>query len=196
MIEEYKSSSWHDFRQRYQNTYGWYQSDSGKRVLVRVEKVAESSLSFIDREDNVYTALPDKGNQFQFIPVEKGLHNTENGVVMCERKTARQFQRGLCAANTVLKNLSLNGSIAVEFSSVENIFHNGVNDYLSRFKKNPKMDVALNDTFGIVNGTIMLYNLRIGTFTDSKLLLNTNLFAQEVQDLVQKLELPFIVEVK
>jgi len=200
MREEYKSEEWADFRQRYEGTYGWYEREEGKSpLLVRLDVVRENSLSFVDASGFIYTAIPDKGNNFQFIPVERGVYNLNNDVVFCQRIPARQWRRGMCQANTAF--VSMTGTqkyTGPSFPLLEQIFNPkpGAKTVLDNFMKSFEGIAALNHTFSIIKNNVHCFNIVIGSYTKGQILLDDKLFCQELNDLVRDMHLPIRVEVK
>lgn len=195
MREEYKANEWRDFKQRYEGTYGWYETDSGKKVLVLLTEVTDKELRFIDKSENSYTAIPDKGNTFQFLPIERGVHNITGDIIYCERIPARQWRRGLHISNTRMTSLLSNKHRAPDFGILEQIFEQKDDSLLRAFQKNGTGSAALNSTFSIVGKAVKCYSINIGTFLKGKITLDNPLFHQEICDVVRDLQLPITVEV-
>lgn len=197
MLEEFKLSSWGDFSKRYNKTFGWYLSDKGPKLLVQVGEVSSAGTKFYGAEGQEYFALPDKGNVFEFLPVERGLYNIARGVVLCQRVPARQWRRGLHRDNTQIKLMDAGSfsSLDITFDLLAEIFT--APDYdnaIQQFLKGKRVSVAFNSMFGCLkNGTFLLFGSKIGTYNKDVIELDSDLFFQEVSDLVRDKKLPYKV---
>jgi len=200
MIEEFKSEGWRDFSQRYKDTYGWYLTDTGRKVLVQLVDVNDTTLKFAGKEGQTYTAIADKGNCFEFLPLERAVHNTPTHVYYCSRVPARQWRRGVHQANTSITNL-LGGGWAggekLSFDLLEQIFQeNNPTDYIQSFLSGDRVGLALNSMFAMGKNRVYLYNRVIGEYKNRSITLSNHLFSQEINDLVRDLALPYKVELK
>ncbi len=200
MIEEFKSSGAADFRQRYKDTYGWYLTDSGRKVLVQLVDVGENQLKFQGKDGESFTALADKGNRFEFIPLERALYNTPSTVVYCTRVPARQWRRGIHSANTRIVNLQsgiMGSGVPIDFKILSEILHpEDVSTYVSDYLAKRRDAVALNPMFAFTKETVYLYQRRIGTIMGDTIALTENLFKQEISDLCRDLQLTYKVVIK
>jgi len=199
MIEEFKSDGWRDFAQRYKETYGWYLTDTGRKVLVQLVDVSETTLKFAGKEGQTYTALADKGNRFEFLPLERAVYNTPKDVYYCSRVPARQWRRGVHNANTSITNLLGGGwgGEKLSFDLLEQIFQESTpSDYIPSFLSGAREGLALNSMFAMGKNRVFLYNRVIGEYKNGTITLTNDLFAQEISDLMRDLVLPYKVEVK
>jgi hypothetical protein len=197
MIATFESKGWRDFAQRYATTYGWYHTDSGKKVLVRVDEVNERTVQFVDKDEMRYSAVCDKGNIFEFIPAERGVHNLSNGdVVIAERIAARQWKRGLCRDNTSFISLSGQGRIDFTFEVIEEIF--SPKPYLAEldsFIEGKRDCVALNPFISFIKHRVFVYDRHEGNLSkkDKTITMVNPTYSQEVRDIVRDSFLDYIV---
>ena len=193
--EEFKSDSSRDFHARYGGTFGWYERAIDDRLLVQLKESDQMSLHFEDQNGIKYEAQADKGNVFCFIPVERKLHNVDGDVWMTSRIPARQWKRGMCAANTRIHSLSDNRKLPVNFSTISNLFANSTEQERA-FRKGMAVNIAISDSFAIVGSKVYLYDIEIGVFKKEQIVLNDNLFIQEVKDVVSRNKYDITVLVK
>lgn len=199
MIEEYTANGSRDFQQRYKDTYGWYITDKGNKVFVKLSEVGTTALKFVDAKENVYTALADKGNRFEFIPLERGLFNSasEDAVVYCQRVPARQWRRGIHQQNTSLTKIGGAYNLEVNFKSLLDIMEAHANKvYVNQWKQGGRHTAAFNPMFGVVNRALYNYNRIIGSLDKKRIVLDNSLFLQEVMDIVQEYDLKLEVHTK
>lgn len=196
MKEEFKSDFWSDFRQRYQGTYGWFEKDNHEKLLVYLRQVDEDRLSFQDKDGFKFTANADQGNTFTFIPVVRGCFNYgENGVVVTRRLPARMWKRGVCDENTSIFSLDKQRALSVTFPTLEGVFGNKPNTAFARFKQTLTGNAAIDNVFSVVGDGLYLYENRIGEYANREFTLTSDLFQQEVNDLVNRHHFPIIVSV-
>lgn len=190
MKEEFVEEHWKDFQQRYQGTFGWFEKSAGNQVLVSLVKITPEALSFNDKAGFKYTAHPDKGNIFTFLPVEKGVYLTEeHGVVYVSRIPQRQWKRGICIDNTSIHSLTTSQQCEVSFSLLESIFN-----------QTPMLHVTENNrvfdrVFSTTRNKLFVYNKEIGSMDITSIVLQDRLFLQEVNDMVRNCHLPHMVTV-
>ncbi len=188
-IEEFTSNGARDFRQRYQGTYGYFTTDSGKRILVFMASVDEYKTTFVDAAGVEYTAIADKGICFEFIPLEKRLFIFEDGLCLASRRPARQWQRGICAANSRMDELSYMIGHDITFKSVKaydtRVFANSMENL-------GRQPILINKMMGVSkNLGLYLYNTKIGEVVSSgnKILIRNKAFLQEVIDSTKHLNI-------
>lgn len=194
MKAEYTREGWRDFSQRYSGTFGWYEGKEGP-VLVRLESVDESSLYFKDVSGMGYTAHPSRGNVFSFLPVIKGSYLYDGDVVVVERRPARQWKRGICIENTLIRNLKGN-EYEVGFPILQKLFSGEEDRSVLKFKNDGTLPMLLSNQFSVGKDYgIYLYNTLIGEvdLDNKKVKLEENLFQQEIEDLVTKHSLGWAV---
>lgn len=197
MKELFSADTWSDFRQRYANTYGWYEKDNGEQVLVQVTSVNERSTTFVDKNGLTYYANADKGNAFHFIPVQKGLGYYDKDIICVSRTPARQWKRGICLDNTRLRNISQQTSMDLSHKLLESFLDKEkIKGRLEEFKKSFTGHVILNSFLSLTNN-VMIYENIIGKFIkkDRKITLNNDVFQQEVLDALKYNGLDITVEV-
>jgi hypothetical protein len=196
MKEEFVGAAWKDFQQRYHNTFGWFHKEDGTQLLVKLVAVEKDKLRFIDKRGIDFYASPDKGNEFTFIPVERGVYDTDEGILFVRRVAVKQYRRGICVENTFIRSLSSRERFDVTFPILEKIFGEPSSNLLDLFRAKLAGDVVFDNVFSIVNNKLYLYDTVIGTYANTTLTLGSKLFKQEVSDLITKLQLPLLVEVK
>lgn len=197
MKEEFKSNGWKDFAQRYSDTYGWYETETKNRILVKLEVSNPELLTFYDEKGMTYYAKPDQGNVFEFIPVTRGVYQYNNSVIYVSRKPARQWKRGICSVNTTLFDLVNQNYVDVNFNNIACIFGNKDTHILNKFKKDMSPPyVCLNEMFSLVDSSLMVYNTLVGKFNRDKreIKMSVPIFKQEVQDLFRSLSMEVVVE--
>jgi hypothetical protein len=197
MIEEFKSDTLADFRQRYQGCYGWFEKSPEQRILVVLDSV-DFALKFRDKTGMVFSANPDKGNKFSFLPVEKGVHWAGGRVVLCNRIPARQYRRGICADNTSIYQLTTTHTLHPSFDLLETIFGEDENQSIDEFRTAYKGNVVLDKMFSIVDNRVYLYAHLLGVYTPEKqaITLNQTIFFQEIYDTVTRNKLDLEITVK
>lgn len=182
-----------DFHQRYAGTIGWLLRDD-KRKLVYVSDVTREYVYFEDITGFRFNLKADSGIYFEFIPVDRGWFNAKSGkVYMLERHPARQWRRGVCPGNTYIYQLTtkLNARMGITLSHMSDIFEDNDPTIPKNWSKYP---LAISKHFAIGGDkTLYFYNRVIGKVDDTKLVLESDLFYQEVSDQVRRKELPFKV---
>lgn len=100
MFEKFTTVDAHDFRQRYQGTYGFFRRGDF-RQLAKLRTI-DGVVKFCDKDGIEYTLNPDSPNDvgFEFLPPKAGWHNTASGAWLVTRLAARQWLRGICSRNT------------------------------------------------------------------------------------------------
>ena len=196
MKEEFNSAYWSDFRQRYQGTYGWWETDKKERLLVYLREVGEERVIFQNKDGFKFTAIADQGNSFTFLPVVRGCFNyLDDGVVVTRRRPARMWKRGVCEENTDIISLATGKTLGVNFQTLEGIFGDKTNTALARFKQTLTGNAAIDNVFSVVGNKLFLYENQIGSYANREFTLTSDLFQQEVNDLVNRHHLPIIVSV-
>ncbi len=185
MKEEFKSAGWKDFQQRFQGTFGWFETANKRPMLVQLTKVSDTRLLFTNKDGMEMIANPDKENVFTFIPVERGVYDTGKTVVYVERIPNRQWKRGICDENSKIIDLETNDQLRCSFELLESIF-----------SKPSSRGVVFNNIVAFIGDTVYLYNRVIGTKDKKAITLSDNLFEQEVSDIVRDHKLNLEVRVK
>lgn len=185
--EEFKSGTIRDFNARYGETFGWYEKESGDRLLVKLLSTDSATLTFTDHLGIRYTAEADMGNVFCFIPVERKMFNMGDDVWCTSRKNARQWKRGMCSSNTEIYSFLRRDWMAISFENVLRLYQDKPGlQQVANFKQGKWDNVALSDTFAIVGNKVFVYHSDIGTYKDGKIKLTNDLFVQEVKDAVRR----------
>lgn len=166
-LEEFTSGGSRDFRQRYNDVFGFFPKGDGTDVLVRVTDVSDTSMRFVDERGISYTAYADQGVVFRFIPVTKKLFFFEDKLVLASRNPARQYQRGICQANTRFNTITNGGVLDIDFDTIKAyIAEKGV----------------LNKFLAFEGNRLYLYSQLIGIKQGDSIVLENSLFRQEVLD--------------
>lgn len=194
MREEFTSGGARDFQQRYQGTYGWY-SNEGKRLLVSLDHVGNGVVVFTGPNKEKYSANADQGIGFEFLPVERGLHNVDDDMFYMQRKVAKMYKRGICPENTQLYSFSMRDYMRIQHNTLEKVFvPPKVEVEVARWAEGKRTNVAFSNQFGVYDNKVYLYNQEIGT-VDKKKFTVQKLFAQEIKDIVRDFGLSYTVEV-
>ncbi len=174
----------HDFSQRYAQTYGWLINEN-KRDFVYITEVGGNACYFTKGSDVLYHAVIDSNVFFEFIPVDKGWFNTNDGkLIFLQRHPARQFKRGIAEGNTNAFTPD-NRVTKLSYKLLSTIFVDGFDNWahtdLSKIG-------AISKHFAVTDkeGTIMMYNAPIGKFINGVIVLNDDLFKQELQDTLRR----------
>lgn len=184
MKDSLTTSNSGDFSQRYAGTYGWLHLE-GKREFVYVADVDNRRCYFNKAGDVQYHANADTGVIFEFIPVDKGWFNTTDGkLYFLQRRPARQFKRGIAETNTGVFDDRMR-QVKLTYKLLATIFEDGFDAWSHKTLARPG---ALSKHFAITdnNGTIMLYDAKIGQVVDGVVVLENNLFLQELQDTLKR----------
>lgn len=202
MKEEFTSAGSRDFRQRYEQTFGWYTSESQQRILVMLESVSEAGVKFRDSRKNQYTALPDVGNQFEFLSPVKRLFAVKDDIYLIQRRAARQFQRGVSSSNTTIIKLPIGVPVSVNFSNVAAAFTPTVRVGFERkwaaYEEGMRNSMLLSDLFAVCQDNLFLYKEVVGKVDRKakKIVLTDGTFRQEVADVLRDNGINYSVEVE
>jgi hypothetical protein len=198
MLDSLTTRNYADFKRRYQGTYGFYIKDDGSRVLVQVTSVGNITAKFMDVRGIEYSANADRDVMFDFIPINKGLfngHSFMGSVLFLYRVPARQWQRGISDANTVLQafNKGRWHVQELQFAWLNAMFDPTLAE---RDKwqvpyenyKNGKIDVvALSKHFAVSTDNVYFYNNSIGTIKDRRIIeLGNPMVMQELSDMISR----------
>lgn len=221
MFEKFTSEDAHDFRQRYQGTYGWFKRKD-KKLLVKLTTVdsdgfGEKVVHFADKDGVPYTLRADSADEsvgFEFIPPKTLYHNTSDGVAyLLTRVPARQYLRGICDRNTRIRSVGGN-IVPIDFFSLLLLYDGKVTplEAMETAFENSKKDVkkehsfalsgqfAVNLTRGAVYclgagiGYANVATLPSGELQLSILLEDVSLWGQEVRDAINRAGISGVVE--
>lgn len=194
MIDSLTSDNRRDFRQRYQGTFGWFLKANKIPLFVYVKTVTDSAVYFTDLSGHEWHANVDSDLKFEFIPVNHGFFNGALDVYYLERVPARQWQRGISAANTRIWS-GTRGWVGVEMKTLAEIFVNplSLNEALDLYLKGDRACVALSKHFALLKNQLCFYLRKIGVRDDHRIALTSSLVRQEFMDTIRRNSLPFQV---
>ena len=175
-----------------EGAYGWYTTSEGQEVLVNIQSVNSERCSFVDVDNIVYYAKADKGISFKFIPINRRVFVYNGDVVSATRIPARQWQRGICQANTELRRVRNKSRLDVFFDTIK--------AYLSPVDRITSLyDVGcIDQRFCLPGGkSLCIYDTKIGRVKDEEtVVLDDDLFMQELVDCFRDNSYSFKVMVK
>ena len=184
MLDTLTSENYRDFSQRYRNTFGWL-VNKNKEIPIYIREVSDTTVAFQSLTGEEYFAYADKEVIFKFMPLKRRITiGVDGAAYVVSRHPARQWRRGVCADNTRLYKLQMDGprSIRVDVATINNLIA----------ADNPKTlpnVVKLSDQFAVVGSIVYLYEYLIGTFNATthdivveKKYLN---FVQELRDAIR-----------
>jgi hypothetical protein len=199
MLDSLTRNNAGDFLRRYQNTFGYYPlKDRAEKLLVKIDKVTDTTVNFRDKDGYKYSAVADNNVQFEFIQVNKGWYNQANSKpVFFSRVPARQWQRGISPQNTVCYTFADSGVLTkshVDYDTVECI-QNAYKPFIDAYFRGEISSVALNKFFAIgPEKNLYMFDLLAGEIVEDKIKVKLPLFRQEIIDCVRRLNLNLIVE--
>ncbi len=176
-----------DFRQRYRGTYGLFAVENKPKILVRLIEVDNERVTFEDARGGSYHVNADSGIPFEFFAVERQLFNTVDGILYSRRKPARQWSRGVSSANTTITNLNIGRDVSVNFKNIEGLFNSAqnYNPFVESLLKGNSQWAAFNKRFAALNGSLMMFDQKIGTFEGNVATVDP-LYTQEFSDMVKR----------
>ena len=186
-----------DFRQRYEHTYGFYTTSSGKKLVVKFTSVKQSEVKFVDKDNFEYTAKASHDVNFEFSQVPKGWFNGGKQPYFVCRFPARQYQRGIANTNTNISTMDGTHCLP-NFDILEDIFfNNNYNQSIEEWMSGARKCVALNKHFAIDDKqNLYLFQEMVGK-VDKKaqtIECNCEIFRQEVSDINNRLHLGFRIK--
>lgn len=198
MREEFTSENRRDFAQKYAKTFGWYATESGKRILVQIGDVGDYEVPFKDGLGNPYSARANKGVMFEFLQLNRGLYNRRtDDVVYASRSPQRQYQRGISTTNTKLYSMKSLAPLGITFDVLEEVSSPmPVGGLVTQFLSGKRTCVALSEQLAFVGESVYLYDNCIGSVKNGKITLETDTFHQEVLDMVARHALPLEIVVE
>lgn len=194
MFDSLTSTNGRDFDQRYRNTYGFLHKDGAKK-LIFITKIDSGRVFFTTADGESWWAQSDQQVMFEFLPLDRGFHNTENGLFFVTRVPARMWQRGIARNNTSVYQFKTRNWQQVEpsFESLSSIFEKPTepDKALSR-------PTAISKYFAMSRGTVFLFSEAVGSYTKSKISLKPQaaIIEQELNDSLRRanFEMPVVVE--
>jgi hypothetical protein len=167
MFEKFMSTNAGDFRQRYRGTYGFY-TNNGKRTLVQLVDVSAERgvVLFADEKGQQYKLNVDHDDTigFSFLPPRSAWHQTVTGPYFVRRVAARQFQRGICEANTAIRRTG-GRAVHVGFEALSDIFEKQITPKEAVVAKGDA--IAVSPQFAVDTGLkkIWCFDQQIGKAT-------------------------------
>ena len=157
---------------------------------MQVGRTTEYSTTFTDVDGYGFSVNADAGVEFEFIPVDRGFYNTEDDTFFLYRVPARQWLRGISETNTVAQYFhgSDLSSEIVDIHLLHKVFVQGI-DVHTAFKKWRNLSqhaVGLSKQFAIAGTTVYFFNKEIGKVKDGCIILDNNIVAQELQDVIRR----------
>lgn len=185
-----------DFRQRYQGTYGWFNHNVEKPLLVQLTDVNASRCIFVDKRGVDYRVNSDTGIPFEFFPLDRRVANYKDTVLYSTRKPERQWHRGACDANTAIVDLNTGKAVPVDFDTIEALYSPPVNfaEFAEEFKAGKRKAAAISDKFVLRGKFVYIFDRPIGLVNGMKVTVN-KLFLQELKDVNHRNKLGLTVEV-
>lgn len=178
-----------DFRQRYENTYGYYLGEEDKKILVHVTKVTQREMAFKSLSGE-FVCFANKDVQFEFLPVQRGFVDSSLGLFYFSRHPARQWQRGMSDGNTKLYKSS-NGwaTASLTLETLTELLHYPLAcaDSVAAYFEKKQQHAALSKHFAIIKGLVYFYEVSVGEIDKKhQITLNNTLVLQELSDLLRK----------
>lgn len=103
MIEEITRAGREEFSRRYQGTFGFLESASGKKQVVTITEVGSAYTEVQDGNRIPYRLNNDTGCSLEFTQVpSQWFHPDEHHVVYVCRRPERMWKRGICPDNTLM----------------------------------------------------------------------------------------------
>ena len=177
-----------DFTARYKNTIGSLVKEDGTKEWVWIAGVNDESVMFTTLDGMKYTASIGKGTQFEFTQVPMAWYNSHEGPMFFSRRPARQWQRGISSANTLVYNQFLNKIDLTLGRVVQAHLPSGV------YKKQPAWALSKHFSFNKDN-VLFFYDVPIGEKKDLLFSVKSCNVVQELQDTIKRNNLPFQVEI-
>lgn len=183
MIINLRQNGIRDFNQRYCGTYGWLIQGNNKRFIY-IESITDQKIYFNEGDDIEYFVHTDSDITFEFIPVDRGWFNTNNGTALfLYRCPARQWKRGISNSNTEIIDFN-NRCQEVNYKVLHSIFNE---DFVkNNYPKELKVGALSKHFCFNPKGLLLLYNSAIGNIKDNTIVVNNKLFLQEIIDLINR----------
>jgi hypothetical protein len=186
MLDTCTAFNCEDFRQRYQNTVGWYVKETGEKQIVIIDKVGNDQVSFVTEEGTSAAAMNGTGVTFEFTQVPLGWYNTHIGPVFVSRRPARQWQRGISSKNTDLMDWT-ERRVPFDLKVIKALFEDD-----GEFKG---LSYAPSKFFCLSTESLYFLNQKIGYLDKNVIFVApTCSVVQELKDALARRNLPFTVE--
>jgi hypothetical protein len=205
MLEKFMSNGAGDYRQRYEGTYGFFTTDSGKKLLVRLTHIhadgAPPHVDFVDADGVGFRLNADNDRGFEFIPPKSAWYNTPAGAMFVQRTAQRQWTRGVHPRNTVI-NLLVKGRMdpqQINFPVLSEIY-TPTNSITLLQAKETGRSFALSQQIAMdfASKGLVVLNEGVGTFTMEGnayhvILHDKELWATEITDVFRRNQLQVTV---
>jgi hypothetical protein len=202
MIDTLTTANHRDFAARYSNTYGFFTTESGRRMLVYVARVDQASVKFADKDGasaaELFEARVDRGVEFEFIQVTRGYFNTSKHVYLLTRVPQRQWKRGISQENTHITILGASGrnSFGPTHEVLLAIFC-GTTPPIAvlwrQFQNGERGAVALSSHFAVAGTEVWFFDKLVGVYKEGTIVLKSNVLLQELSDVVRRADIPLMV---
>lgn len=189
LIEPITRANSREMVQRYQETYGFLKTVSGKRILVEIDAIREGYTVCSDAKGNKYQLNSDTGLELEFTQVPSQWFSVApKKIVYVSRKADRQWKRGICHANTSIMAPRKSGEslfgVNVTPGAIEQLFYPSEDD--NSFTSCYDMNCGLwSKHFAWAENCVYVRDLLIGTVDhkDKTIKLDDKeLFSQEMRD--------------
>lgn len=183
MLVKFNADTYRDFNQRYVGAYGWLITPTNKK-LININSVDGHRVYYNIGGATLFWAELNSATTFEFIPVDHGLFNGRDGYTYyMHRKPARQWRRGISENNTVMEKLHTHKHVPINYQTLENIF----NDEFSQRNYPQVFETgALSKHFAVLYGKVYFYSIVIGNYANDEIILNNEITAQELKDLIHR----------
>lgn len=195
MLDSLTSANHTDFRQRYENTFGWFLPKDASKIFVHVANVGDRGVVFKDSKNREFTIFRDSGLNFEFIQVSRGWFNGPNETYYLARHPARQFHRGISGNNTAVYHLhkGILMNIGCSMKVLSDVFENSVSlqKAVEEFIAKGRASLAISPHFCCTMDGNFFFNDRVvGRFNENTIHLDENTIRQEVGDVLRRNNLP------
>lgn len=170
-----------DFSQRYSKTYCYFGDQ-----LVFINRINVDSVEFSSLAGSKFVAMRDSGVGWKFTQISRGWYNGKDGAYLLSRMPYRQWKRGISTENTLMQRLYGDSLEAAQMDFVS------LADCLKDIKAK---EGALSREFAVSPTKVFLYDQLIGVRQDTQLILDNDLFVQELSDVIRRNNLSYTVHV-
>jgi hypothetical protein len=189
-----------EFRNRYVGTVGLLTSSSGKKIPVIISASNEAVTEVADFLGNKYSLLSDRGNTLEFTQVKSQWYQPDpHHIIYTCRKAERQWKRGMSADNTEMyfPEDGLILSLQATVQRIGQIWYPAPDAEVFQAIPNGVCGLWSKD-FAYHDGHVFARNIRIGTVDHEgkMILLDNDLFLQELQDAVRRKNTNYQVNAK
>ena len=193
-----------DFIRRYGETFGFLHQPDQPRTLVYITSIDGDKLYFtVGKNPTKHWVYLDSNVKFEFLPVDRGWYMDKNDVPLyMQRLPERQWKRGISNSNTTLYRFSQSKFLAiapldVRYELLDSVFSQS--NLAEHYKYIEDKDCAISKQFA-VKGTekrgrgLYIYTAQLGEINDGRITLFTDVFRQEMVDVIRKKNLPLTME--